>query len=405
MKPFGTNFAFALCLVSAIFASCENDFMKKAANTLSGPLPVIPAPINWSSNVVYVDPVGSGTMSGTITAVLNNGGRNIWFAKNQQNKPAKQWEFTVGPNNDGITPQNLIESLALAGSVPVTSNGDIMTLDFFNAEFPSISDSLTCSFILYPEALYGSDRDSIAIETATLNFRVEKPSLTSYAKYIIDKYEYGTIAVSWMEGSQSLAEAAAADFGDDEIRAEMQRIAGSYAAGLAGTVAEVWYGNTFNSDFLSSGSLAVVSWVSPPNLNKGWLPCVKYALELSSIVNSKEPTASPVTPAISVPIAFESYVGSASLLVKEAEEAGSFASLTTAADDTGYPAGSIGNVINTLGISGLLSGFTNDNVIITSGTLSGGTVTFSVAFPGGLDTSPAGTLADITAIFVDAVTL
>jgi hypothetical protein len=415
IKPLKTNFAFALCFAALVFAACENEFMKKAFDTISGPAEVVPAPISWSTNVVYVDPL-SGTLSGTVTAVLNNGGKRIWFTRVQNNKPAKQWEFKATDPTQTITAGSLAMLLQPEG-LPVTSNGDTMTLNFYGGvDVDTVgqafdSPGVSCSFILYPEALYGGDRDSIAIETATLNFRVEKPAMTTYAKYVIDKGEYGSISVSWDEGSKSLASASPPpeDISEDDIRAEMQRIAGSLAADSAEIEAEKWDASFLSNFTIDAGSLSVLSWVSPPNLSKGWAPYKKYAIELNPIFATADTSLAPVSPVISAPIQFVSNVGSAASLIKAASEAGSFASLTFVAgaeDDPYDNSGSISAALGELNISGLFepdgdSGFSGGTKVSLTSVPAAGTYSFSVELNTGLEGSPKDSVTGLTAIYVD----
>jgi hypothetical protein len=421
IKPLKTNFAFALCFAALVFAACENEFMKKAFDTLSGPVEVVPAPINWSTNVVYVDPL-SGTLSGTVTAVLNNGGKRIWFTKVQDNQPVKQWEFTANDPTQTIIAGSLAMFLK-PDNLPVTSNGDTMTLNFFSDSLDTAnldalnSPGVPCSFILYPEALYGSDRDSIAIETATLNFRVERPDMTMYAKYVIDKEEYGSISVSWEEGSQSIVDAAISGGGsppevitDDEIRAEMQRIAGSLAANFADEAAIKWDSDFVTNFVADPGSLSVLSWVSPPNLSKGWAPYKKYAIELNPIIYSNSPAAGAlVSPVISAPIQFVSDVGSAASLIKAASDAGSFASLDfvvpgEGADDIDN-SGSISMKLGELNIAPLfgtdVEPFVGGTVVVTTVPTAIGAYGFSVQLNTGKDGSPQDVVTGLTAIYID----
>jgi hypothetical protein len=404
IKLLKTNFAFAAGLAALIFTACGNDFMEKAFSTLSGPEVVIPAPITWNTNVVYVDPL-SGTLSGTVTALLSNGGKRIWFARTQSNSPYKQWEFTVSSDQTLITPGSLASYIG----APVTSNGDLMTLNFFskdlNADDPVFADVVPCSFILYPDALYGADRDSVSINTATLNFRVEKPSMSVYAKYTIEKGEYGSISVSWEEGSLSVAASAGEEpppATPDQITAEMQRLAGSLAANSAGLRALEWDADWQNNVVFtdSSGSLSAVSWVLPPNLSKGWAPYKKYAIQLNGF-NYSSDTIPPVSPEISAPIQFLSNVGSAATLIKMASDAGSFASLVwdSAVDPVPGNAGSVTTILTELGIPSLLT--MPPAVDWSAQPAAPGSYNFSVLLAGGTDGSPGDIAGAFTAIFVE----
>jgi hypothetical protein len=391
------NFVFALLSAALIFNACENDFMQKALSTLSGSDggPVY-APITWNTDVVYSDPIG-GTLSGTVMALLNNGGRRIWFAGTQDNTASKQWEFTGG--NSNITAGSL--AMFIAGS-PTVSNGDIMTLNFYEPDFTNISglqsgDVVPCSFILYPDSLYGADRDAISIATATLNFSVKAATHTEYAKYILEKKEYGSISVSWTEGSISLQTAASTS----EITAEMRRLAGSLAAEAGSAAAVAWADNAWSdfSPISDGGSLSAVSWITSPNLSKGWLPYAKYTIELSPILYTGE--SSQLSPRISVPVEFTSYVGSAAILIQKAYDAGSFATLLNG-DTADANIGSVATVLDNLGIpSLLLTGAAGTTIAWLSGTApaSTGEYSFVVELGKGADESPEDTVVGLKAIF------
>ncbi|MDR2659350.1 MAG: hypothetical protein LBC27_05100 [Spirochaetaceae bacterium] len=398
-------FVLVLGFTALVFSACENDFMKKAFDTIAGPVPVIPAPIEWNTNVVYVDPL-SGTLAGTLYAVLNNGGRRIWFAKDQTNQPAaKRWEFKVNtPPPDGgalITAGSLITFLR-PSNVPLVTDGDLMELNLYSEDldqdFISQADSpdgVSCSFILYPEALYGADRDTVSIETATLNFKVERPSVTVYAKYVIEKAEYGSISVTWAEGSASAAlkDPPPDDF-EGAVKNEMMNLAGSLAAGSAGFVGGAW-ANTWESDFTfgDAGSLSAVAWISPPSqlMAKGWAPYKKYAIELSPFFYASDGAASAVSPQISAPVEFVSDVGLAAILISAAAEAGSF---------SGVDAAAVGGTVSQL-TSGLIAD--PGAVVNWSGGAAptdAGTYTFSVVLGSGSDTSPGDTVEGLTAIII-----
>ncbi|MDR1148343.1 MAG: hypothetical protein LBK66_06900 [Spirochaetaceae bacterium] len=404
IKVLKTNFVFAIVSAALIFTACENDFMQKALSTLSGGFGggggIIPAPITWNTNVVYSDPIG-GTLSGTLMALLNNGGNRIWFAHEQNNKASKQWEFDVGKNT--ITAGSL--AAFIAGS-PTVSNGDLMTLNFYEPDFTSITSFSTgdgtierYSFILYPDSLYGADRDSIAIETATLNFRVEAATYTKYAQYVIEKEEYGSISVSWAEGSNSITTGI-----ETEIKAEMQRLAGSLAAEKGSAAAVAWAKDAWaNFDPISDGSvgsLSAVSWITSPDLSKGWLPYAKYAIGLSSILYQNDTEQQRQSPRISVPVEFTSYVGSAAILIKEAGKAGQFG-----ATGSEIYAGSVAEVLTSLGVPSLLEDGDAGTTIVWSpgvGTpepTDGGEHPFSVILGKGKDTSPGDTVVELKAIF------
>jgi hypothetical protein len=299
IKLLKINFIFALVPAALIFTACDNDFVQKALSTISSGFGgegggIIPAPITWNTNVVYVDPL-SGTLSGTVTALLSNGGRSIWFAQEQNNKPSDQWKFTSG--DEFITAGSL--EMFIGGS-PTVSNGNLMTLNFFSNDSNITSNiqpstPVPCSFILYPDSLYGADRDAISIATATLNFKVEKPSNTVYAKYFLEKHEYGSISVSWAQGSESSQSEVPA-----VITAEMQRIAGSLAAYQGSAAAVAWAGNDWA--MFTDDPIASVSWITLPNIPEGGgLGYAKYTIELSPIAYDTEP---PLSPRISVPVAF-----------------------------------------------------------------------------------------------------
>jgi hypothetical protein len=399
IKILKTNFVFAIMSAALIFTACENDFMQKALSTLSGSDggPVY-APITWNTDVVYVDPL-SGTLSGTVMALLNNGGRRIWFAHEQNNTASKQWEFTGGDAN--ITAGSL--ALFIAGS-PTVSNGDIMTLNFFSDNSTittTIQAPVPCSFILYPDSLYGADRDAISIATATLNFKIEKPSNTVYAKYILEKKEYGSISVSWTEGSQSLAEAGSTAISDNDTTAAMRRLAGSLAAEAGSAAAVTWANSEWGnfSPINPVGSLSAVSWITSPNLSKGWLPYAKYTIELSPIQYTSD--LSPQSPRISAPVEFTSYVGSAAILIQKAYEGGSFATLLNSgtADEN---SGSVATVLDNLNIPSLLlngAGGTAIAWLSGSAPTSTGEYSFVVGLGKGADGSPEDTVVGLKAIF------
>jgi hypothetical protein len=339
--------ALAVCL--SLILGCENEFMKKAAEALSPNQPVKGFNLEWNTDVVYIDPL-SGTLAGTISGLWDNAGKQVWFSKDiayerewDVPKPAK--ELAYEQSADGFPPGYItagsITALLSAGTPPHTTDGDkiemilsgsaaIIDTTAFDPT-PYQNGGVTYSFILYPNAFYGPDRNNVISEKLEHSFRLELPTKTSYsARVKIEKAEYGSISVSWAEGS---AYENAQDAWDG-----MKAIAGSYAAASALQAVQDWDpGNWAWTDGTGySGvvvgvpgtdppeALAAVSWNNQPDTSKSYAVYDKYAITLSPYYYTDEAATGPVQAVVSMPIEFTSDVGNTVSAIKIVEKAGSF---------------------------------------------------------------------------------
>jgi hypothetical protein len=322
--------AFLAVYAAFLLAACQNGFINDALKSLNpSPVVVAAAPkIDWGAaqdRLLYIDPRG-GTMAGTLSGRLNNAERNIWFKQDQSNSGPK-WEFVAPTSEMYITPEFLTNSID--GGAP-SATSDVITLKFGTiADITQIESEVpqNYSFILYPSAFTGAHIYELSTEAATLNFKVEMPSMTNYAKRLIEKKaDYSDIEVSWADAA--LKETTYPIEG-------MKLIAGSLAAYYA-TEALADYLGDINEAFFSSegGEFSEnATWISPPDgqLSKGyWQGNGAFRLEGFYI-----DTQSFVQPEISVPVKFTSDVGEAVATIQGAEAAGSFSNILNSAGSEG----------------------------------------------------------------------
>jgi hypothetical protein len=382
-----------------LFAACQNGFLNDAAESLN-PLPVVVAPIagiDWGSKnerVLYIDPRG-GTMAGTLSGRLNNGGNKIWFVTDQSNPQPKKigytygkWELVAPADEENITPEFLTAAIGSGSSMGGTPSAtpDAITLAFgtfvdFVADYFA-TPGQNYSFILYPSAFTGADSNKLSTEAATLNFTVETPTATNYAKRLVEKAEYPVITVSWSDGN-SLN-------GSNPIEG-MKQMGGSLAASLATNVLESYLklsgGSIGEASFdPDAGSFSTGLWLSVPDLAKGYWDG-NGAFRLDGFYIDAEPF---VKPEISVPIKFTSDVGSAVALIQKAEAAGSFSYSSAGSSDIwNYVAGSIVDLAGPLFYgSGSILGGTPTMVWSPSYSSSVSLYTVTITLDKGNDNSP-----------------
>jgi hypothetical protein len=160
---------------------------------------------------------------------------------------------------------------------------------------------------------------------------VELPTKNLYSSKVkIEKAEYGSVSVKWDEGKVVNA---------SNPWQGMMYIAGSYAAGSAVAVAQDWDSEGWEWNDATTGykgvtvigstvpgSLAAVSWNTPPNMTKNYAAYDKYAITLTpySYTDNEEITAGYVQPVVSLPVEFTSQVGLAVGRIKTQEQAGTF---------------------------------------------------------------------------------
>jgi hypothetical protein len=326
-----------------LLAGCGNDFINEAIGELKPPSPDSSNPtIGWSSDPILIEP-GTGGLSGTISGNINAFGNIVQFDRNELSTPSEspnapdgrpeKWKFEplITEMWDLVPPGSMAEFL-VGGTPVISGNDNVITLTFeglvdsnvLPSDFTKSGNNY--SFILYPDAFYGKDAGKLTAEAATLNFRVEMPTPTNYAKYLIEKENYGPITVSWADG---ISVTSAPD-----TAAGMKYLAGSLAAGSA-TVIFDHYVNPLSADnFPSVGSAGSFSadkvvWVSEPDLSKGYWTG-KSTLRLEPILADHYDDEA--EPEFSVQVNFTSDVGDAIILINQAKNAGSFDGINGSVD-------------------------------------------------------------------------
>jgi hypothetical protein len=297
-------------ILAFLLSACENNFVKDAVDSLKKPDDPVQSSVIWSDNKLLIDPM-AGFLSGTISGVLKNGGNSYWFRANQDASGSKKWEFTTPPEAASI-----LEG-ALSGGKPVISDKDsVITLTFSKSVNPDGSEGFTpgvsrsgYSFILHPDAFYGKDADRIANPAATLNFTIEMPTATNYAKMLIENHEYGkgsddAISASWEDGS---ALAGDPSLGLDGPEEGMKYIVGSIAAYEATEVFKSYLSSLSSDNFENANPngafTAPITWMPEPDLRGTEDFLGTYRLRLDGIKVGDETEYE--TPEISVPVYFK----------------------------------------------------------------------------------------------------
>jgi hypothetical protein len=322
-----------LALCAVLTQGCDNEFMKNAATALVPGEPVKSINMEWTSDVLYIDPL-SGSIEGGFSGLLNNAGNRIWFAGKETLPNSilvykRDWDLRGGLESsyegEVITAGSLISYMV---NSPKTENGDKINVEFNG--FVSIDqlelvygESQTYSFILKPAAFRGADKELLDGQLYTTHdFTLQLPTKTFYSKYLMEKKEYGSVSVSWSQGSGNWD--------------GMMEIAGSYAAAYAEATAFAWDstswawdGSAYAGVTVGDGgkSLTAEAWNTQPDQTKSYAPYGKYAITLLSYSYNDEKEAGltgPVSPVVSLPIEFTSDVGETVKAIKAAERAGSF---------------------------------------------------------------------------------
>jgi flagellar hook assembly protein FlgD len=319
--------------LAVLMQGCDNEFMKTAANVLVPGEPVKNINMEWTADVLYIDPL-SGAIAGTFSGLLNNAGNRIWFAGKETVSNSvlvykRDWDLTGGlessDKGEFITAGSLVSYLV---NSPKTENGDKIEVKFSGSVSidqldPVYGKGQTYSFILKPAAFRGADKELLSGQLYTTHdFTLQLPTKTFYSKYLMEKEEYGSVSVSWSQGNGTWE--------------GMMDIAGSYAAAYAAAAALAWDsanwtwdGSAYPGVTVGNGgvSLAAEAWNTQPGKTKSYAPYGKYAIMLLPYYYTDEKDAGltgPVSPVVSLPVEFTSDVGDAVKAIKASEEAGSF---------------------------------------------------------------------------------
>jgi hypothetical protein len=374
-----------------LLAGCGNDFINEVISELK-PSPSVPSStptIGWSSDTILIEPV-TGLLSGTIYGNINAFGNDVLFDSKELSNPSKdpnapggrfeKWELKpLTSKASELLPASTMGAFLVGGTPAISGSDTIITLIFGSQvaleNFPPgvfASDGENYSFILHPDAFRGKDAGKLTTKATTLNFRVDAPTKTNYAKYLIEKANYGTISVSWAEGSSK---------SPDDPRVGMKYCAAELAASAATNIFS-GYGSLTAENFPSSGATSFsagnVVWVSPPDLSRGYWNG-KSTLQLEPILGTIGASDTQAVPSISVQVNFTSKVGEAGILIKEAENAGSFATVggNTDAIRTG-----VENILTSLNITNYVNG--SEVRVVKNGVVQ-------IVLGDGVDTSPGAT--------------
>jgi hypothetical protein len=390
-----------LAVCSGLFFGCENEFIKNAVDTLIPGEEPKTVNLEWNTDVVYIDPL-SGTLSGTVSGLLNNQGNRVWFSANIGDS-GKNWGISkpqkeLEDEQKGTVPASFITAGSISGNTQVTTaDGDKIEfllhtpvdLGTLDKDLYSKDGGVGYSIVLYPNAFYGADRNGAIGEKKEHPFKVELPTKTVYSKFVMEKTEYGSVSVSWADGV-----AAAADTGADTWQA-MMNIAGSSAVNYAVGAAQGWDPTAWGATEAGytgitvdgGGSLAAVSWNTTPDTSKSYAAYDKYAIVLTPYFYTEESAVqSAVQPVVSLPVEFTSDVGNSVAAIKDAENAGTFSvSFATGVNTT---------------IEGIITALAPSSTITWSppypeddSTLSlPAAYTLSIAIPQGSDSSPEDTI-------------
>jgi hypothetical protein len=337
-----TPLFFALAVCAGLLSGCENEFVKSAVATLNPEQPPPRVTLEWDADVVYIDPITS-KLSGTISGLLNNAGNRVWFSKTENLVLGRDWNVPKPPQEleyeqTGLPGFITAGSIAgfIVGGGPVTTDGDKIDVILDSSSVELTEDNgfdltlyenggVSYSFVLYPTAFYGADRNTVMGEKEERLFTLESPTKTFYSKVVMERAEYGSVSVSWADGK-----------GQDENNPwqGMMSLAGGLAAGSASAAAAAWDTdwatdvtvNDVTEEDAEPGQLAAVSWNTLPDTSKSYASYNKYAIALSPYSYSED-VGEPVQPVVSLAIEFTSDVGKTIGGIKAAEKEGGFSSI------------------------------------------------------------------------------
>jgi hypothetical protein len=220
--------------------------------------------------------------------------------------------------------------LAIGGAPTSSADGEVITLIFnrpvdenaYGFEAPGKN----YSFILYPSAFNGPGIGKLSTSLTALNFRVEMPTMTNYAKYQIEKATYDKVEVLWKNVDPYNIE--------EDIEgmlisnALLNKATGEFYNYLKPLSAENFPGE-------ETGSFSTGSWLSPPDLSKGhWFGNTTVQLGPINADPGYDSNSAPIQ--ISVLLNFSSNVGDAIIAIKDAEAAGSFSAKANVTDSASF---------------------------------------------------------------------
>jgi hypothetical protein len=205
---------FCLCAVT-LFQACESDFLQSASEKL---IPeVLKSPLmTWDSTKIYINPQSygiDGMMSmAAMSGQLSDTTKNVWF-KSTAFTEGNEWILSDSNGNDEIV-NSVAAIIGNPGSLSTGGNQSrAITLNFgtvasYIESFAGtletgsfvphqlFTEGLSLSFILTPRAFTGPDSGLLVTDSLVHNFTLVIPTYAEYAKQAIEKFEYGSIAVS-----------------------------------------------------------------------------------------------------------------------------------------------------------------------------------------------------------------
>jgi hypothetical protein len=273
---------FGVCVL--LLQACEgNKFLESAAEKLNPPSPS-PVSMDWEPDNIYINPKEKSIdgATGMITGTYRNGGQKIWFKKtsslngvwklvssDEENYPAGSIAAILTNNTSPSTHNGTLGNMITLNFAADTSAvGSIINVDDGTGSGSVISTAFATpdaggvkySFILTPSAFTGADATTVT-DNLRHDFSLIMPSYAGYAKQALERFEYGSISVSWEAGSLAIV---AANSGieptNDDIAAEMEVI----AVGSITTNVETQLKNIFEDPdvdkFIFGGGDMIAGW-------------------------------------------------------------------------------------------------------------------------------------------------